>query len=107
MKTIGTGRKLRVATPDPEQSKAAPGIAPKQLVAALDQLFTTGGWEIPDQAVEGKLTAQVQQLKAQMESLTKRVAEIAGAAQGTTAATREFGGRVDAIAAARKKGKKR
>jgi len=41
----------------------------KDVVAALEHIFTVEGWEIPDSAVEGNLTARVAELEARINQL--------------------------------------
>lgn len=71
----------------------------KKLAKAMDELFGKGGWTIPDEAVEGLLTNKVDQLQAQVTSLTQMVVALSAKIEGKVAGS---SGRVDAIAAAKK-----
>lgn len=46
------------------------------MVKALNRLFRKGGWEIPDDAIAGKLTARIKELE-------KRVAQLEGRRETT------------------------
>ena len=85
-KTPKTETKTETATP----------IAQPELVKALDHLFKTEGWEIPDECVAGHVTNKVNQLEAQIKSLTSMVAALSAQVNGKGGA-----GRVDALAAAK------
>jgi hypothetical protein len=89
---------------EPKQKPPAPPFQ-QDLRNALEWMFTEGGWEIPDQAIEGKLTAKVLQLEAQVKSLTNRMAElVAGSSKGE--APKPIG-RVDVASVVKGKRKKK
>ena|SRR5581483_11071396 len=89
-------RKNKTAVIVKELVADAKAINQKNLIAALEKLFTDEGWEIPDSAVEGKLTGRITRLEAQVKELTQRVNDTA-ARQGVFYGTLP-GARVDAIA---------
>ena len=81
------------------------GIARADLTAALDALFgdENSGWEIPDSAVEGKLTRKVAQLEARIGCLTTSLIELQAevtALKTGGKAPQKPGVRVDAMQAA-------
>ncbi len=43
----------------------------RKVVKALEHIFTVEGWEIPDSAVEGKLSAKVRELESRLNSITQ------------------------------------
>ncbi|MDB6027526.1 MAG: hypothetical protein JWM68_3749 [Verrucomicrobiales bacterium] len=83
--------------------KTAPTVN-KEIVAALEHIFTVEAWEIPDAAVEGKFARKVDQLEAQVKSLTNLVVQLSNKIDGAPVA----GQRVDVLAATKApKGKKK
>ena len=67
---------------------------------AMDSIFEEGGWTIPDDAIVGIYAHKIDQLKEQVDSLTKLAANIAAKIEGKPTGP---SGRVDAIAATKKK----
>lgn len=51
-------------------------INPDDLKSALEQMFTSGGWEIPDDAVVGAFKHKVDQLQARVDTLTQQLANL-------------------------------
>ena len=76
-------------------------INEQDLIAALNHLFVNEKWEIPDDAVSGKVSAQVAQLQSRVDHLTDELAKVT--ASKTSPAPRA---RVDALSAVDKKGRK-
>lgn len=74
----------------------------KVLAKALDQAFTEGRWEIPDDAIVGIYAAKIDQLEAQNKSLLELVKQLSAELRGQPV---KAGERIDAIAAAKKGGK--
>lgn len=65
----------------------------KALLAAMDKLFSDGLWEIPDDAIAGKVTGKVNQLTAQVQSLTSLLGQLSAKVNGKPAPPT---GRIDA-----------
>lgn len=74
----------------------------KAVLATMDKLFEDGRWEIPDDAIVGIYAKKVDQLEAQIKSLTSLMSNLSARIEGKPAAP---SGRVDALEAT-KKGKK-
>lgn len=72
----------------------------KVIVKALNQAFTEGSWEIPDDAIVGIYAAKIDQLEAQNKSLLELVKQLAAEVRGEPI---KAGQRIDAIAATSKK----
>ena len=75
----------------------------KLLVKAMDKMFTEGKWEIPDDAIIGIVTNKVNQLQAQVGSLTQMLVALSAKIEGKPV---QPSGRVDAIAATKVEKKK-
>lgn len=73
-----------------------PTIDESTLIKALNTVFTDGKWEIPDDAVAGVVTHKVNQLEAQVKSLTNLVKILSAKVNGSPLITSD---RVDALAA--------
>lgn len=67
----------------------------KKLAKAMDNLFAKGGWTIPDDAIVGIYAKKVDQLQAQVTSLTQLVSILSAKIEGKPVTP---SGRVDAIA---------
>ena len=70
----------------------------KKLAKAMDDLFAKGGWTIPDYAIVGIYAKKVDQLQAQVTSLTQLVGQLSAQINGKPITA---SGRVDAIEATR------
>jgi hypothetical protein len=67
-----------------------------EVLGAIKELFDSGEYEIPDDCVSGKVTAKVDQLEAQIKSLTQTVLAMQSGKPAPE------GGRVNALEATRK-----
>lgn len=54
----------------------------KVLLAAMNRLFEDGKWEIPDEAVAGLVKNKVDQLEAQVKSLTSLLGQLSAHVHG-------------------------
>jgi hypothetical protein len=75
----------------------------KKLAKAMDNLFAKGGWTIPDDAIVGIYAKKVDQLQAQVTSLTQLLGQLSAKIEGKPVTA---SGRVDAIAATKVEKKK-
>lgn len=73
-----------------------PILTDEQLITALDQLFGAGKWEIPDDAVSGKVAAQVSQLQSRVDHLTDEVARLTAEKTGAPVPRRRINALSDA-----------
>ena len=60
--------------------------AQKQLIQALDEIFMSGAWEIPGDAVGGTVMASVNALKAKVDFLSNQVLAMRTAMEGKSPA---------------------
>jgi hypothetical protein len=85
------------SAPAPKPATLASGPVTGGIIAAvrtaLTDLFEKGEWEIPDDWIEGKVTARIQQLEARVSAQANRIAELQAKVDGKPGATT----RVDAL----------
>ena len=74
---------MKKQTKSTASTKSIASIPDAQLVAALNDLFGAGKWEIPDDAVSGKVAAQVQQLQSRVDHLTEELGRLSAVKNGT------------------------
>jgi hypothetical protein len=69
----------------------------KALLAAMNRLFESGQWEIPDDAIVGIYAAKIDQMQAMVKAQADLIRQLAAEVRGEKPATT---GRVDALDAA-------
>ncbi|MGN6556207.1 MAG: hypothetical protein ACTHLW_21055 [Verrucomicrobiota bacterium] len=62
----------RTKTAQPKKPKLTP--FQKQVIEALEYLFTVDAWEIPDDAVVGKFATKIRELETRLNALDNRPA---------------------------------
>lgn len=71
------------------------------LASVLDDMFAAGKWTIPDEAISGIYAGKINQMQAQYKSLFDLIKQLAAEVRGGQPP--KVAGRVDALAAAKKK----
>jgi len=95
-KKTKTATPVTTLTPSDLEAALQTEAGQKVLVAAVDKMFTEGKWEIPDDAVTGKVSAKVAGLEAQVKSLTNLLSQLS--AEVRQSSRNPGGERADSVA---------